>query len=216
MKDKEKYQKLKVVFVDWHRTLCSLPLFHELLVEDEVLFDKLDTRLFDDMPIALFIEWMRGKFSKEEVVRRLAGEDLSVDFVREKLKSSCEAMYFDRKEFMPLIEKIRKSGRKVVIATDNIDTFCEYTAPALKLDEKFDDILSSFEIKCLKEDIKDGEMLFFKNFLCQNDIKADEAILLDDSVKTIKSCKNCGMQAKQIKRPEDVIKTLKKIAECDE
>lgn len=217
MKTKNKdYQKLKAVFVDWHKTLCSLPLFHELQGKNEALFDKLDRRLFEDMPIALFIEWMRGKFTKSDVVNLLAGEDLSLEFVHRVLKSSCEKMFFDREEFWPLIDAIRKSGRKVVIATDNIDTFCEYTAPALKLYDHFDDVICSFDIKCLKKDIKNGRLLFFDEFLTKNNIAYDEAILLDDSADTVAACRKCGMLVEQIKCSDDVINILKAIGNCDD
>lgn len=208
------YKNIKVVFVDWHKTLCSLPLFHELQEQDEALFDKFDKRLFDDMPITLFIEWMRGKFTRNDMVNLLAGEDLDVDFVREKLKSSCESMYFDRDEFIPLIERIRKTGRKVVIATDNIDTFCDYTVPALHLRDYFDDIISSFDVKCLKKDVKNGKMVFFDDYLSKNGIKYSEAVLLDDSFDTIEACRKNGIQVKCIGCPEDVIKTLEAIADA--
>lgn len=210
------YQKLKVLFVDWHKTLCSLPLFHELQDGNEELFDKLDRRLFEDMPIALFIEWMRGKFTKSDVVNLLAGEDLSIEFVHRILKSSCEKMFFDREEFWPLIAKVRKGGRKVVIATDNIDTFCEYTVPALRLDQYFDDIICSFNIKCLKKDVKNGKMLFFEDYLQKNSVGYDEAILLDDSIETVNACHKCGMQAELINSPDDVIRILNAVGKCDE
>ena len=95
-----------------------------------------------------------------------------------------------------------------VIATDNVDVFVEYTVPALKLRRHFDDILCSSELKSLKTDTADGKLLFFDDFLRKHNIKYEEAILLDDSRETTDLCKKCGMQAKLIRSPEDVLKML--------
>lgn len=216
MREVKRLKKLKVVFIDWHKTLCSCLFFHHLQESDKELFDKLEHRLFEEMPIEQFIEWMRGNLTKQDIVARLAGDDLSVSTVAEILKTSCEKMYLERKDFLKWIRKIRKKGKKVVIATDNVDTFDDYTVPALKLHRYFDDILCSFQLRMLKNDVDNGKMLFFDDFLRKNDIKYDEAILLDDSIETNELCKKYGMQSKLIRSPEDVLKTLMMIeASCD-
>lgn len=216
MRELKRLKRLKVVFVDWHKTLCSCPFFHQLQKQDEALYDKLEHRLFEDMPIEQFIEWMRGKINKNDIIKRLCGDDLSFNFVAEILKKSCETMSLDRKDYLKWIRKIRKKGKKVVIATDNVDTFDDYTVPALKLTRYFDDILCSFLLKRLKNDVLNGKMLFFDDFLKKYDIKYDEAMLIDDSEDTVKLCLQNGMQARLVKSPEDVLKTLMMIeASCD-
>ncbi len=216
MREIKRLVRLKVVFVDWHKTLCSCPFFHQLQKQDEALYDKLDHRLFEDMPIEQFVEWMRGRITKEDIIKRLSGNDLSLSLVADLLKTGCETMTLDRKDYLKWIKKIRKKGKKVVIATDNVDTFDDYTVPALKLNRYFDDILCSFRLQKLKYDVVDGKMLFFDDFLKKHGIRYDEAMLIDDSEETIKLCLQCGMQARLVRTPEDVLKTLMMIeASCD-
>lgn len=216
MRELKRLKRLKVVFVDWHKTLCSCPFFHQLQKQDEALYDKLEHRLFEEMPIEQFVEWMRGKISKDDIVRRLSGEDLSFSFVADILQKSCETFALDRKDYLKWIRKIRKKGKKVVIATDNVDTFDDYTVPALKLTRYFDDILCSFQLRRLKNDVVNGKLLFFDDFLKKHGIRYDEAMLIDDSEETIKLCLQCGMQARLVRTPEDVLKTLMMIeASCD-
>ena len=216
MREFKRLKRLKVVFIDWHKTLCSCVFFHELHDVDEALFHKLDSRLFDEMPIEGFIDWMRGKISCREIVHYLSGDDLAPEKVFEVLKNGCEKMFLDRRDFLKWIRKIRKKGKMAVIATDNVDVFAEYTVPALKLRRHFDDILCSSELKCLKTDTADGKLLFFDDFLRKHNIKYEEAILLDDSRETTDLCKKYGMQAKLIRSPEDVLKMLMMIeTSCD-
>lgn len=216
MRESKRLNRLKVVFVDWHKTLCSCPFFHHLEKKDTVLYEKLDHRLFEEMPVEDFIEWMRGNISKDEIVKRLAGNDLPCSEIAALLKQGCETMSLDRKDYLKWIKKIRKKGKKAVIATDNVDTFDDYTVPALRLNRYFDDILSSFQLKRLKKDAEGKKLLFFDDFLKKNGIKYEEAMLIDDDEKTIKLCRRCGMQGRVVRSPEDVLKILMMIeASCD-
>jgi len=216
LREAKRLTRLKVIFVDWHKTLCSCPFFHHLEKRDASLYDKLEYRLFEEMPIENFIEWMRGNITKKDIVARLAGNDLPVSKVSELLKQGCETMFLDRKDYLKWIRKIRKKGIKAVIATDNVDTFDEYTVPSLKLMRYFDDILSSCRLRKLKKDVNGKRLLFFDDFLKKNGIKYDEAMLIDDDEKTIKLCKHHGMQGKVVRSPEDVLKILMMIeAGCD-
>lgn len=216
MREIKRLTRLKVVFVDWHKTLCSCSFFHHLEKKDASLFDKLDHRLFEEMPMENFIEWMRGNITKKDIVARLADARLPVSKVSALLKQGCETMFLDRKDYLKWIKKIRKKGKKVIIATDNVDTFDEYTVPALKLTRYFDDILSSYRLGKLKKDVEGGRLLFFDDFLKKNGIKYEEAMLIDDDEKTIKLCRHLGMQGKVVRSPEDVLKILMMIeASCD-
>lgn len=216
MRETKRLNRLKVVFVDWHKTLCSCSFFHHLEKKDAALYEKLDHRLFEEMPVEDFIEWMRGNIFKDEIVKRLAGNDLPCSEIAALLKQGCETMSLDRKDYLKWIKKIRKKGKKAVIATDNVDTFDDYTVPALRLNRYFDDILSSFRLKRLKKDAEGKKLLFFDDFLKKNGIKYEEAMLIDDDEKTIRLCRRCGMQGKVVKSPEDVLKILMMIeASCD-
>ena len=104
----------------------------------------------------------------------------------------------------------------MVIATDNVDVFEEFTVPALKLNKYFDEILCSSTLKCLKHDKKGKKLAFFDDFLTKNNIKYEEAILLDDDEELIRFVKKFGMQGRVISSPENMLQNLMMIeASCD-
>ena len=76
---------------------------------------------------------------------------------------------------------IRENGIKVVLATDNMDTFERWTVPALELEPLFDGILTSVYCGALKSEIQGDYSPFFDHYLKQNRVRPTEAILIDDS-----------------------------------
>jgi FMN phosphatase YigB (HAD superfamily) len=80
-----------------------------------------------------------------------------------------------------MIAQLRAKGLKVVLATDNMDTFHRWTVPSLQLMSLFDDILSSFQLKALKSDCgAEGRSLFFAHYLQTHSIHRGESLVLDD------------------------------------
>lgn len=214
MRELKRLCRIKVVFVDWHKTLCSRVFFQFIKRRNKKLFDKLEHRLFEEMPLAKFIDWMKGKISKEDVLKEICQNDLNFQDISHLLYQSCEKMKFDRPDYQKWIKRIRQKGKKVVIATDNVDVFNEYTVPSLKLNKKFDDILNSCTLKYLKHDVSDNKLLFFDDYLKKNNIKYEEAILLDDDKDLIKLCHKFGMQGKVITSPENMLQNLMMIEAC--
>lgn len=204
--------KIKVVFIDWYQTLSSNRFFDSIQSDEDTL-NALQTALFIDNK-AILKDWMHGKISKNDVITLMhqSNPNYSETFILNIMQHSCRNMHFDSPLFLPLIKKLRQNGKRVVIATDNMDTFSDFTVPALKLNEIFDHILSSNELGYMKDDILDDKMMFFNEYLQKNNIRPEEAILIDDSVKTTALCQNYGMNSCCVKSPEDVIQILKKIA----
>ena len=83
---------------------------------------------------------MKGILSKEDILKEICQDDLNVQEISKLLQSSCEKMKFDRPDYKKWIKRIREKGKKVVIATDNVDVFEEFTVPALKLNKYFDEM----------------------------------------------------------------------------
>ena len=216
MRELKRLYRIKVVFIDWHKTLCSRVFFQFIKRRNKKLFDKLEHRLFEEMPLAKFIDWMKGLVNKEEIIKELCQDDLNISTVSKIFQASCEKMKLDRPEYKKWIKRIRDKGKKVVIATDNVDAFEEYTVPALKLTKHFDAILCSSSLKYLKHDSKGKKLLFFHDFLRNNNIKYEEAILLDHDEELIRFCKKFKMQGRIISSPEDMLHSLMEIeASCD-
>lgn len=214
MRESKRLYRIKVVFVDWHKTLCSRVFFQFIKRRNKKLFDKLEHRLFEEMPLEKFIDWMKGALTKEDILKEICQDDLNIQEISRFLQASCEKMKFDRPDYKKWIKRLREKGKKVVIATDNVDVFEDYTVPALKLHKYFDAILCSSTLKCLKHDAKNKKLLFFDDFLRNNNIKYEEAILLDDDEELIRFCKKFGMQGKVVSSPENMLQNLMMIEAC--
>lgn len=178
-------KEAKVVFVDWGYTLSG-SLFWEHWRspnhKHNAQFELVDKTLFGQMPRVLG-DWMRGRLSAEEVlaiVSRSTG--VNDQLLLSELELSCRQMRIFAPEVLDKFASLRKRGMKVVIATDNMDTFPRWTAPALGLNSIFDGILDSATLGFLKQDFDNhGKSLFFANYLLINGLSPHEALLIDDS-----------------------------------
>lgn len=201
--------RIKIVFIDWYKTLCSSIFFKSN--EDENLCKKFRKRTFVDN-VDLIEPWIEGKIGKETILQKIANNPDEYAKAEELLTKSCQLMQMDSQNFLPLIQKIRQKGVKVAIATDNMDIFTDYVVPALNLTNYFDEIISSSDIGCTKKDVKENKLLFFHDYLKKYNCHYEDAIMFDDIYETIELCKKHGMQGKCIKSPQDLEQALEKIA----
>jgi beta-phosphoglucomutase-like phosphatase (HAD superfamily) len=103
-------------------------------------------------------------------------------------------MTFADPETPRLVAQLRRRGVRVVIATDNMDSFSRFTVPALGLSEMFDDILNSFELKALKADCDaGGRSLFFQPYLRAQELAPAQCVLIDDAQPTPEYCGQMGL-----------------------
>lgn len=179
-------QRYKCLFVDWHLTL-SKSIFWEHLSHPMhphyPIFDYMQAALFQpSAPGKWLLPWLRGQFTSEEVIADICqGTDFEPTLVLQELIVSCRRMALVAETIPAYVANLRAKGIRVVIATDNVDTFHRWTVPSLRLYDMFDGILSSYELRALKED-KDqaGQSLFFSNYLQAHSIGPGESLLLDD------------------------------------
>lgn len=175
----------KSLFIDWHNTLSTSLFWGHL--QDPIhphhhLFRILQP-LPPDIHQALFTPWMRGSVTSEEVIHAMS-EKLSLDYdlIWQEFICGCQSMQLFSEEIPSLISQIRAQGVKVVIATNNTDSFSRWTVPSLKLLEIFDAILNSANVRGLKWDVDEkGQSLFFANFLQEQAIHPGESVLIDDN-----------------------------------
>jgi FMN phosphatase YigB (HAD superfamily) len=125
---------------------------------------------------------MRGALSSEDVVAGVCqGTDMSPAFALETLRASCQQMRFVADTVPQMVADLRARGLKVVIATDNMDTFQRWTVPSLRLGTLFDAILCSADLGALKEERDpDGQSRFFASYARAQGIGPGESLLLDD------------------------------------
>jgi len=165
--------KPKVIFIDWYKTLSNSLFWSGNQKYSDTFFNN---------NRELINPWMRGEYTAEEVCKILSDKN-NFDFedVFESLQESCQKMIFVSDDILELIGKIRSQGIKVVVATDNMDTFLRFTVPALGLRDVFDDFLVSYELRVLKNDVAENYIPFLDDYIVKNLLNYKDCILLDDS-----------------------------------
>lgn len=105
---------------------------------------------------------MRGEQTSEQIVHQIAKvADLNKEELISEFIESCKSMKLVSDRIFEITKQLQSQGVKVVVATDNMDSFTRWTIPALKLETMFDNILNSYDLGVLKGDFDDkGESLF--------------------------------------------------------
>jgi FMN phosphatase YigB (HAD superfamily) len=210
-------KQYKVIFFDWHKTLCR-SLFWEHLVEikeeREGWHEAIGSFLYSGKQEELLDDWQRGKVDMYDVVRKVSSAtQLPEKGLLEELAESCKNMKFVSPEILPLVKKLREKGIRCVIATDNMDTFRKYTVPALKLDKHFDDILSSFDLRVLKKDVQTNprKIPFFDKYLQSHNFSYTDALLLDDHADKTGVYAKVGFDVLSHQNTEEFLENLRKL-----
>ena len=176
----------KCLFVDWHLTLSVSVFWEEFRNQEHPqhrLFAFMQSALFTPSGMQRWLRpWMRGAFTSEDVMVGICrGTAFDPDFALQALQSSCQQMRLVSEAIPHCVRDLQAKGLRVVIATDNMDTFHRWTVPSLQLDALFDDILNSWRLGALKEERgQDGQSLFFARYLQAHQIGRGESLLLDD------------------------------------
>lgn len=175
--------KYKVVFVDWDGTLSGSRFWSRWAGTPQ--YRQIQETLFHDGR-NLLQDWMRGRTTYAAILRHIEDKTgISYKALEDELRYSAENMSYIDPGVIEQVQALRTQGVKVVIATDNMDTFHRWTVPALRLNMLFDDILTSDAQRALKIDLNsDGMSTFFSRYFLQSGIDPSEAILLDDSSDT--------------------------------
>ena len=179
----------KALFIDWDGTLSRSRFWERWKnsPEDNAKYHRLQDALFIDKAGKLLIkDWMMGLRSYNDILT-YASRVTAIPYenLANELQYSAENMKFLDENALGLIQLLRAKGLKVLIASDNMDTFRNWTVPALGLEALFDGILVSDTRGAMKSHISpDGFSVFFHPYLSQQAIKADETVLIDDSLNT--------------------------------
>src|SRR3989344_694778 len=130
----------KSIFLDWYKTL-SHGLFWEHMADNDHPLHQHHSQIVQWLFVdnkQLINPWMRGEYSSEDICALIASDlNLSVTTLVTELERSCRNMQFYSDEIPGLLKQIKQKGIKVVIATDNMDTFRRFTVPGMKLDSLF-------------------------------------------------------------------------------
>lgn len=122
-------------------------------------------------------EWMRGGYVSEEINKKIADACFcDYDMLWNTFVNDCKTMYVSNADLVQ-INGLRKIFITFLI-TDNMDCFNRFTAPSLKLDAYFDEIINSFDKHLLKT-YNNGQL--FQEAVVANGADISKSILIDNS-----------------------------------
>ncbi len=204
----------KTIFIDWNGTLSSSKFWWHLEKsknkEDRIFFEKVEKSLFGNLR-ELLKPWMLGELKSEDVISRVAkNSTLNYDKIFKEFVNSSQSMELISKDLLKIISKLRNKGAKVVIATDNMDSFTRWTYPGLKLFNHFDGFLNSHDLGAMKgHKDKNGKSLFFNEYLVSTGLKPKDSVLIDDSEDKDKIISSFGIDYLRIEPGISLASTLK-------
>lgn len=157
------------------------------------LYDKIFKLLFKnnetDGKRYLMSSWMSGEISYKDMNRFVSSVfGIDENYLNDKLVESAKNLVLNW-DLIKIFEKQRKNGLKVMITTDNMDIFSEYTVPANELNKYFDNIFNSADLGYLKTD---DEFKLYKKIAQDNNLKLSEVLVVDDGKKLIKKAEEIG------------------------
>lgn len=199
--------KYRVVFIDWDGTLSNSRFWERWQKSDK--YELIQHYLFSVHGNSQLIDdWMSGKINHVDIVNHLSPvTQIPAEELLAELKYSAEHMKFADESIPEKIKALRNSGAKVIIATNNMDTFRLWTIPALGLEDIFDGFLVSDSLKCMKQDVEDDSTSkFFNDYLNLHNLLASDTVLIDDS-SDIKS-ERFGIEFLHVTSTETLVKRL--------
>ena len=173
----------KIIFIDWDQTLNHFRFWGHWRTTRPADFDIIQQQLFGPSQRDRIHAWMRGQLTSEDICGWLESEHgWPASRLMRELQQSCQSEGFTDPSVANLIARLRTRGSRIVIATDNMDTFNRWTIPAMDLSAHFDAILNSFDLGALKSDVADnGRWPFFDQFMKNQGVSYKDCVLIDDS-----------------------------------
>jgi len=204
----------KTIFIDWDGTLSHSRFWDRWIGTDK--YNSIQKALFVDGRDYIRL-WMTGFMSYGQVLDYVESKTgIPYDELKEELEYSARHMKFIDDEVMSLVQELRSNGSKVIIATDNMDTFRLWSSPELELDMLFDGILTSDTRGALKSESYDnGTSRFFSHYLTQNGIRQGESVLIDNSLDA-KSVESFGINFLHVNEIDSLNKHLKDLLRYNE
>lgn len=210
--DLNKNEGYRVIFLDWNGTLSDSKFWGHLEKTNPELFSNIENILFGQLK-KLIKPWMRGEIKSEHVVSMIANQGkLNYSQIFDEFIHSCINMKYVSKEVPSLVKRLQKKGAKVVVATDNMDSFNRWTLTYMNNCDIFDGVLNSHYQQAMKKDTsKDGESIFFADFIKKHNLKPGESVLIDDSSDDIETIEEFGIKYGHIEPVRGLVPALNRI-----
>jgi len=191
---------MKALYVDFDGTLTNDRYWRSLLEEE---YKKVQDLLFGNDK-TLVSEWMRGRYTAEEINRFLEDKlNLPYEYLWKIFVTDCETLSVSR-DTLNCVSQL-KSEYVTVLMTGNMDSFSRFTVPALKLDSHFCYISNSYNEGIHKTD-NNGEL--FRIWADKLNIKLEDSILIDDQEKVCDTFDSLGGISHKVSSVGETFKIL--------
>lgn len=189
-KSVEKIKKLDLILFDFHNTLSNSLFYIGLAEEHPEISKALSKDIFANKENAEILkQWMKGSCTYKEFHEKVAKKiNCDPKILDKYLENGIKKMSLNE-DLVKFAKKIKTKGVKVVVFTDNMDPFNEMVVPHFQLNEIFDNIISSWDYRILKDE-NNGE--FIDIILKEMGIEIEKTLLIDDSTSIYEIIKNKG------------------------
>lgn len=188
-----------ILYIDFYHTLSDDNFWRNC--SDDIKSAATE-HIFSDYDMVC--DWMRGKYTSEDMNRRLA-EKTGVTYgsLWDAFINDCRSLYVNTN----LLTHIRQlqNRYKTVLITDNMDSFSRFTWPDLKQAGAFDEMVNSADYGLLKSD-NNGKL--FEITAPGNN---KNHILIDDSKQNCELFNNRYGRSVQTTGPDDTLQILKEL-----
>ncbi|MEA3249512.1 MAG: hypothetical protein U9Q03_04100 [Patescibacteria group bacterium] len=194
-------QDIKCVLFDFDGVLCKGRFYEKkLLPEHADIYDWIQANIFGDSDLAA--KWMRGQVGYRYINELMAHEcGLDAEWLDEKLVSSVRLMELEQKVLDYAI-RLKRTGLKVGLVTDNMDVFTLVTVPHKRLGDIFDVILNSADVGLLKKD--EGGRIFDIALGRLGISDYSGCVIVDDSKRNVDAFMRKGGIGLQYSSPDDL------------
>lgn len=180
----------KTFIFDFDGVLCRDRFYtHTLFPQYKNIVDWIQGNVFGN--VELVEKWMRGQTTSEEINKIVAeAHGFEFTFLHKEFLKSVQLMQLNE-NIKKLVRKLKVSGRKVGLVTNNMDVFSDITIKNHKLDELFDVIINSSDYGMLKKD-NNGELFDIALRKLKSEIR--DSLVIDDSSVVIEMYHQKGGQ----------------------
>lgn len=176
-----------ILFCDFDGTICYERYWRSL---PSGQYEKVQNLLFRNDKTYVN-DWMRGKYTAEQVNKKVAQEiGVPYEEVWQLFVNDCSTMRVPQ-EILEQLSALR-SRYIVILITGNMDSFSRFTVPALGLENYFDYISNSYHEGKHKTD-KKGEI--FTEYANKFGTSLKECVVIDDSQNVCNTFEALGGKA---------------------
>lgn len=199
----------RVLFVDWHGVLSKAPLWFSIRSNERHPFrarlEPKTAELFRNQWQTVD-DWMRGRYTSEEIVELLAIEQphsARSDYFLRQLYLDCKSMPMHE----PLIRALHHAAASwnIVIATDNMDCLVAMARQRRDIRRFSDDLISSSDVGVLKAEDPVG---FFGAWLDRHGLMFADAVLLDDGKDNCRAFERAGGSSRFVRSPDEAARAV--------